>query len=454
MNRRIVFALLAGLLLAGCSSLQPWMNRPARADAAQPPAPGRAGLARQPTIVAALTLSGGGARAAAFGLGVLKEMKATAFMWDGEPTTLLDQVGMISGVSGGSVLAAHYAAFGDETLERFEPDFLLTDFEIGLIGDALSPSTLYQLSSPWYGRSNVLAQRLDALYRGRTFGDLQARPHGPDLLVTATDLTTGAPFEFSPDRSAVICSDLASVPLSFAVAASSAVPILLTPLTLRNYAGECREPSDEAAAPTTPASYRARMLRASQQSYLDARERPYLHLIDGGLSDNLGVRSLLDKAIAGGSIDKSFRDAPPGSIRRLVLISVNAERDMAQQIDKTDRVPATMQVIDALVFGAGSRGTQETLAILHDDVRRTAAEIAAQRGAKGSPFAADAEIHVVSVSLRDIEDPKERQALLHVPTAFTITPADERLLQAAGRAALRQSPDFQRLRASLSAEPR
>ena len=452
--RRAALALCSAAALAllpACSTTRPWQNLPdSRGEPEAPTAPEAIRRAESSgSIVEAVTLSGGGARAAAFGLGVLRELKETRFRWEGRQTNLLDEVSLISGVSGGSVLAAHYAAFGDESLQTFEKDFLLTDFEFGLIGAALSPRTLYHLGSPWYGRSNVLAEQLDELYRGRTFGDLRQRRTGPDLLVTATDLTTGAAFEFSPEQFALICSDLDSVPLSFAVAASSAVPILLSPVTLRNHAGQCPRPREvsEAAAPAD--NFRARLFNSNARSYLDASERPYLHLVDGGLADNLGVRGLLDRMLVGGSIDEPFRGVPPGTIRRMVLVAVNSERDMAERIDRTDRVPSTAQVMDALIFGAGSRGTQETLAILNDDIRRWAEQLTRLRGTADSPFAADAEIHVVSVSLRDVPDPEERQLLLQVPTAFTITPADERRLQEAGRAALRASPEFRRLLGSL-----
>lgn len=101
----------------------------------------------------AVTLSGGGARAAAFGLGVLRELKAQEFKIGERTTTLLDETVLISGVSGGSILAAHYAAFGDATLKRFEPEFLLTPFESRLIRDVFWPGELYTLTSPWYGRT-------------------------------------------------------------------------------------------------------------------------------------------------------------------------------------------------------------------------------------------------------------------------------------------------------------
>lgn len=450
MPARVAMAamVVTAMALTGCSTYRPWINEglPVAKDGSLPVAAPARRVDRP--VVAAVTLSGGGARAAAFGLGVLQELKATTFTLDGRPTTMLDQIGLVSGVSGGSILAAHYAAFGDETLTRFEPDFLLVPFEAGLIRQAFAPQRLYHLTSPWYGRSHILAQRLDELYQGRTFGDLKSRPGAPDLMVTATDLTTGAPFDFTPEQFGLICSDLDRTPLSFAVAASSAVPILLSPMTLRNHAGEC------ASTPRTlteagVGDYRTHMLALGVESYRNAKERPYIHLVDGGVSDNTGARLMLDRLLAGGSIASSFPDVAPGSIHRLVLITVNSERDLAERIDSADKVPSTGQVVETLVFGAGARETQITLAMLSDDNRRWQAELMRTRGMPGSPFAADAELHIVSVSLHDVPDDKIRHSMLRVPTAFTIEAGDVRELQKAGAAALRASLSFRRLKESL-----
>ncbi|MGZ8291598.1 MAG: patatin-like phospholipase family protein [Telluria sp.] len=448
---RALLAAGLALVIGACSSARPWLNQPITSTSAAPATLVPAGAdGRPPSIIAAVTLSGGGARAAAFGLGVLKELKATGFEWEGRRTTLMDEMGLVSGVSGGSVLASYYVAFGDETFTRFEPDFLMQDFQAGLIAHALSPRSMYRISSPWYGRSNLLAEKLDKLYRGKTFADLLARRGGPRLLVTASDLTTGAPFEFTPEQFALICSDLGSVPLSFAVAASSSVPLLLSPVTIRNYAGNCPQSRQAAAAVRGGDNLQARLLHASVQSYLDAGERPYLHLADGGLIDNLGVRGLLVRTVAGGSLDASFQHLPAGAVRKIVLISVNSERDIGSRIDRSDRVPDTGQVLDALVFGAGSRATGETLEAMNDSFDRWRQELEAVRGKAGSPFAADADIHIISVSLRDVSDAQARSALLQVPTALTILPVQVDKLQEAGRAALRGSAEFQRLRASLA----
>lgn len=440
---RTLLPLVFGAMVAGCSTVRPWINPPAGPAVLESVAQ-RAPEPQRGSVVAAVTFSGGGARAAAFGLGVLRELEATPLDWDGHKGSLLDTVGLVSGVSGGSILAAYYAAFGKEVFTRFEPEFLQAGFQDRLLTQALRPGTLWQLSSPWYGRGHVLAEHLDHLFKGRRFADVAARPGAPLLVVSATDLTTGAPFEFTYEQLALLCSDLSKVPLSFAVAASAAVPLLLSPLTLQNHADQCQAPSPVLEASASD-NFRARMFRLSAQSYRDAQLRPYVHLVDGGVSDNLGVRPLLDRVIVDGSLERAFKDAPRGSIRRIVLLVVNAERGLGERVDRSDQVPDTLQVLDTLIFGAGSRETQVTLSLLRDDLQRWSQELTNLRGQEGSPFAPDAQVHLIGVNLGDTGDP----SLAQIPTAFTITPDDTHRLQEAGEQALRRSPQFKALLRSL-----
>lgn len=118
---------------------------------------------------------------------------------------------------------------------------------------------------------------------------------------------------------------------------------------------------------------------------------------------------------------------------------------MVDHIDQSNKVPNTAQVIDTLVFGAGSRSTQETMAALNDGVSGWADKIAQIRGERNSPFVADAEIHVIPVSLHDVDDRDVRRLPLQVPTAFTIEPRQVSKLVESGRSTLRTSPAFQRM---------
>ncbi|MCY1162735.1 MAG: patatin-like phospholipase family protein [Pseudomonadota bacterium] len=444
---------LLAALLVGCSSTRPWINEPL-ADGLVPPDPDRLELVRgaaseDQSIIIAVTLSGGGARAAAFGYGVLQALHQTPMVWNGRSTSLLDHVGFVSGVSGGSIVAAYYAAFGAETFERFEPEFLRQNFQDSLISLAFKPGNLVDLTSPWFGRSQLLARRLDELYRGRTFGDLWTRPGRPRLLISATDLSLGSSFDFSWDQFSRICSDLASVPLSFAVASSSAVPLVLSPVTVKNYAGSCRPQAVSEDAPAEGhGDYRMRMLRAQLDSYQDVASRPFIHLVDGGVADNLGLRSLLDRSMSEGGIRRALRDLPKGVVRKLVLIAVNAERDPSARIDESDKVPSTLQVVDAMLFGTGARATQETLGLLGDMARQWKNEIRTASD-RQSAFAEDAEIYVINVNLRDAPEAMERSRLLQIPTAFSILPDDVTRLIQAGHQVLQASPGFKELVRSL-----
>jgi NTE family protein len=402
----------------------------------------------------AVTLSGGGPRAAAFGFGVLTEMQQTRFRWNGRDTTLLDATDVVSGVSGGSIVAAYFAAHGIEGLPRFEHDFLRQNFQNSLITQALRPGNLVDLTSPWLGRTHLLARRLDDLYGGLTFGDVERRPRHPQLFITATDMSLGTGFEFTWEQFTLICSDLRKVPLSFAVASSSAVPLLLSPMTLKNYADQCperRTGSTASARAAAAGDYRARLYRAHELSYTDAQRKPYIHLVDGGLADNLGVQRLLDRALAGGGLRQTFSEVgiPPATIRKLVLITVNAERDPSTNIDMSDQVPNMAQVVDALLFGTGARATRETQEFLRDITQQWRQALAAGSTGSGDAFAPDAEIHVIPVNLRDAPDDVARRRLLQVPTAFSISHEEVTDLIEAGGSVLRHSPEFRALVQSL-----
>ena len=56
----------------------------------------------------AVAFSGGGTRAAAFSYGVLEKLRDTWLVINGEETRLLDEIDVISSVSGGSFTAAYY----------------------------------------------------------------------------------------------------------------------------------------------------------------------------------------------------------------------------------------------------------------------------------------------------------------------------------------------------------
>ncbi|HEX9179828.1 MAG TPA: patatin-like phospholipase family protein, partial [Burkholderiales bacterium] len=236
--RRALALLLA--LLAGCASTAHYPLNPAR------PVPLGAGyrLGSVPpgensdSLAVILTFSGGGARAAALAYGVLEELRRQEVAWEGRRRRLLDEVDLIYAVSGGSVVAGYYALRGEGLFEDFEPRFLRRDNQTDLAGRVLS--NLNRLSSPRFGRVEILAEYLDeTLFGGARYDAVVQRARRPFVVINATDMSLGARFEFTQDQFDLICSDLAEFPLSRAVAASMAVPFLFGPLTLVNHSADC-----------------------------------------------------------------------------------------------------------------------------------------------------------------------------------------------------------------------
>ena len=186
-----------------------------------------------------LSFSGGGTRAAALAYGVLQHLAKTPI--GGGRRSLLDEVDVISSVSGGSFTAAFFALNGLAALPDFEARFLRQNVERALLKEALfNPYNWWRLLSPTFSRIDLAAEYYDKhVFDGRTYADLLKRRQRPYLVVNATEMDLGARFDFTQERFDPICSDLQALAIGRAVAASSAFPVLLTPVTLRNYSGTC-----------------------------------------------------------------------------------------------------------------------------------------------------------------------------------------------------------------------
>ena len=291
-----------------------------------------------------VAMSGGGTRAAALAYGVVEEMNGAQLDRSGH--TLLDEVDVISSVSGGSFTAAYLGLFGK--------DKFLQSFEHAVLERQIDRDVLMRVAAPWnwpemllYGRSDV-AERYynDYIFDGRTFADMPLRR--PFVILNATDLTMGAAFSFSQDDFDRICSDLGPIPVARAVLASSAFPVAFTPITLKNYGSkECgyREPGWVRAALEDFETNPTRFHRAELwSSYQDAAKRPYIHLSDGGIADNIGLRG---PEVALTSTDSPWTVLNKRAVERVAVIVVDAKVANRVTVDQSSRRPLFPTVVEA-----------------------------------------------------------------------------------------------------------
>ena len=407
-----------------------------------------------------LAFSGGGTRAAAFSYGVLEALRDIEVSTPGgRRTRLLDEVDVITGVSGGSFTALGYGLYGDRLFDLFETSFLKRDVQGTLIRRILNPLNWPALWSSGWGRSELAAQLYDEiLFHDATFADLE-HAGGPVIAVGATELTGGARVVFLPQNFDIMCTDLSSFKLSRAAAASSAVPVVLSPLTINNYGGHCgyRAPAwlQAFAGQANPPRPAGRVLKRLQEleQLDDASEDRYFHLVDGAVSDNLGLRGVLDFLEAFEALRLAGQPTPLDHVRRIIVFVVDSASAPSFDWNERENSPGALSI---LVKAAGvpvDRYASESIELLRDiDARWTALRAIRDSAAfdpKKDPTvgwvanAVNADIYAIEVSLQVVADRKERDYLNQLPTSFAL-PADavDRLRVAAKNIIL-ASPDFQ-----------
>ena len=449
------------LVLAGCATRP--VNPPlTHVDQSKPYSLERKGeSARQRDALVILAFSGGGTRAAAFSYGVLETLRRTEVVTKtGERGRLLDQVDVISGVSGGSFTALAYRLYGEKLFDVYEKSFLKRDVQGELIGRVLNPMNWGALSSTGWGRSELAADLYDEiLFNGATFADL-ARHDGPLTAVTATDIATGSRVLFTPQNFDIMCADLGPIRIARAAAASSAVPVVLSPLTINVYGGSCgyrlppwTELFLDKPNPPRPAARVLKRLRELQD--LARPQEPYLHLVDGGVSDNLGLRGVLDVLQLFEALHDAGQRTPLDHVKRIVVVVVNSLSVASTDWDQHEDPPGTIPI---LIKAAGvpiDRYSGEQVEELRDieahwkilrEVRDSIAfdkdKDPALRFIRNVP---NAELYVIDVSFAALKDDAERAYLNQLPTSFVLPDEAVDRLRAAADKIVLDSPDFQRL---------
>lgn len=444
----VTAGLLAAVLLAGCATRPPTPKLETYNPHQGYYGPVLVRPNNSQELVFLMALSGGGTRAASLSYGVLKELGTTTSPRYGS-RTLLQEIDGISSVSGGSVTAAAYAYYGDKIFTEFEGRFLKRDVQGVLVGQTFNPLNWPRLWSGLAGRSDLAADYYDKiLFDNVTFGDLP-RDTRPYIVINATDVSTGARFEFDQAYFDLIGGDVSKVKLSRAVAASSAVPVVLSPITLDNHGGEVNVPDPDwmakALADDGLASQRAYYRARELKSFGDSHSRPYIHLVDGGVSDNLGLRAILDGMLVKEVENKATATAD--HIERIAILFVNAEHRPKLDWDKKPYPPGILGLGVKSSSIPMERYSFETVELLRERLEHWKDVAAERRGGKRN-----LEFYLIEVSFEQIEDKKERQYFQNLPTSFELPPEAVDRLRDIGGKLLRDSPEFKRLLSDLATD--
>ena len=406
-------------------------------------------IKQQDSNLILLMFSGGGSRAAALGYGVLEQFKHTPVKSGRQAGNLLENIDLVYGVSGGSLLAAYFALQGADVIPKFENDFLKKNFQSEVINQILSFSNLPRLTSPQFGRGDLLQEQLNlALYRNATFADLAHKRKGPFAVISATDMNIGQKITFTQEFFDGLCLNLNDLEIARAVAASSSVPLIFSPLTLNNNGGNCNYTIPELAileASESDGGLKSKNIEEVKNIlslYQNSKERPFIHLVDGGLTDNLGLSSLTDIYDVMGQ-EKIYRKALESGLKRIVVINVNAQNEVTSEIDQSADVPGVTDVVNTIINVPIDRNTQITL--------RRFREFAEQwnKNMRKIPAPDRVELHFVSLSLKDLPESPLRKEVLNISTSFYLPASDINKLKRAAQILLENSTEYRTMLKAL-----
>ncbi len=421
--------ILLSLLLSACSTVVAPLNKPiASVPIAHSTLPRKVG---DDETLLVLTFSGGGTRAAALSYGVLKALKDTPIGNGFSDKTLLSEVDVISSVSGGSFTAAYYGLFGDKIFTDYEKDFLKYPMQSKLLNDGLlSPKNWGVLSSEFFNRSDLAANLYDKqLFQGKKFADM--RFDMPTIIINATDISAGRPFTFTKENMAQICSSQADYLVSRAVVASSAVPAVFSPITLINY-DSCKN--------------------TIGSIYSDKARYPYLHLLDGGISDNLGIRSVLKLADSKqNALYQLLTNKPEKqgkSIKQVVFIIVNAADKIPERIAKSPKEPDLKDIIGAVTTFQSVRYNESTLSLLKQQMKAWEKQVQSRRCHQVGNRCQPIPFYLIEINLKQLPAPIADE-MMSYETSLELPSTQVDKLISAGQSLLKKSPEYLRLLKNL-----
>jgi NTE family protein len=416
-----------------------------------------------------VTASGGGTRAAALELSVLQGMHQIVTPGG---SNLADSVDVISSVSGGSVTAAYFALKGSQGFQDLEQGFIRKDGIGALLWRGLNPVGLAELATPSKERIDLLIDYLDdRLFRGATFQALLDRHRPPYLILNAADMVEGIPFSFTQYNFDLLCSDLKTVKLSTAVAASASFPVALSAVTLKNYS-PCQAQRGPAWPPpwvrnAADTNWYDNPVRAARGRVATAyalgtngpqSSKRFIHLLDGGTAENLGVSEPYRLLTTADVTPPFLTDISTGRIKRIVFVMINARSFGTSRLDQQQATPGALDAllgtissgIDQTTFGTAERLrellNEQFVLQVKEAMDAGATEIAANFNT------VNANTFLIPIDFDAIEGADCRQRFHDIGTSWTLEKKDIDALLVVGKSLLFAAPNLQSMLQSVGGQ--
>ena len=168
--------------------------------------------------------------------------------------------------------------------------------------------------------------------------------------------------------------------------------------------------------------------------YLDSEKQPWLHLVDGGVSDNLGLRSFFHMISLVNDPHKAFNNLGHGDVRHILIISVDSHVKHKKKWTLKSGSPSLGELIGSVSATQITRYSADTIELVRSSYEKWAKQISTPEQSVSFNF--------VEVNFNMVKDESERTYLNDIGTSFELDDEHVDRLIAAGRKVLRESPEF------------
>jgi NTE family protein len=269
-------------------------------------------------------------------------------------------------------------------------------------------------------------------------------------------MAIGTRWEFTQDQFDFICSDLSKFPVARAVMASSAVPGAFGTIRLNNQSKACgyktaKWVTDFLSDPD--ATFRMKNNAEEAKTYAEPK-RKYIHLVDGGITDNIGVRSILSRALKQEIVQNNIFLERAAKMERMVIVVVDAHVAKESKLGQKQHV-GLFQLFFSSATVPMNRYSYESMELLQETLTRLVAkkteeraERAKRTGGEPRPF----ELYPVYLEFNNLPNKEDSDFFKTMPTAIQLKhPEDVDRLAIMAADALARSTEYQRLLKDLDA---
>jgi NTE family protein len=204
---------------------------------------------------------------------------------------------------------------------------------------------------------------------------------------------------------------------------------MFNPIVLKNHTGCGDQALLDLDSEKEEKNYVTQATVDGLKSYANKEEREYIHLVDGGITDNLGLLALYDIVNVS---DERYVNKIHSSLKpHLIAISIDASTTPDSSMDSSPKEPGLAETINFMTDVQVHRLNEVAKTLFRYDMHNLE-----ETGEVATYF--------IDINLSNIDDPERKRYLNNIPTDLELEPEQVNALIEEGVRQVRENPELAR----------